>query len=359
MNILLITHEGGPAGSTNSIIYLSRGLAERGHNVYVACSVKSLLYKTLENSKAQVVPIEIEKRFDRKAMKQLKQIVKQYDIQVINAQSGYDRYVVGLAKWLYRFKATVIHTRRQMPLTAPGPGIWFYTWTSKKVVAVSQGVKDALVKLGMPKKHVKVIHNGTPKEKYELDNIESKVDGLRKKYDIKPDDRVIGCISRYKKHIQILQAAKLIEEPLIILLVGYEEQPEMKEISDTFTQGHRVIYQPHVPNEEALYYYRLLNAFILPSTTEGLSQALLECMSMGVPSIATNASGNNEMIRNGENGFLFEDTDVETLAKHIETLLRDENLQRQFSEEGKKTVLKDFSIKRVIDDYEAFFESMI
>ena len=47
MNLLFLTYQGDMAGSTNSISFLTKGLADKGHQVYMGCRKESLLYKML------------------------------------------------------------------------------------------------------------------------------------------------------------------------------------------------------------------------------------------------------------------------------------------------------------------------
>ncbi|HEX2956667.1 MAG TPA: hypothetical protein VHO70_07540, partial [Chitinispirillaceae bacterium] len=64
MNILILTYQGDMAGSTNSIAFLSRGLAERGHTVVVGCRKESLLFSMLQNTPVIVEPMVFHGRFD-------------------------------------------------------------------------------------------------------------------------------------------------------------------------------------------------------------------------------------------------------------------------------------------------------
>jgi len=53
---------------------------------------------------------------------------------------------------------------------------------------------------------------------------------------------------------------------------------------------------------------------VLPSRIEGLSNTLLECMAAGLPMLASRVSGNEDMVRHGENGWLFEPGDLAALS---------------------------------------------
>lgn len=359
MNILLITHLGDIAGSTNSISYLARGLAEKGHNVYVGCRKESLLFQLLSGSKAHLLPMTFSGRFDLKNIKQVRDAVRKYDIQLINAQSGYDRYSTVFAKWLFGLNVKLVHTRRQLSKSMGG---FFqnlvYVKGTDKIVAVSESVKISLARGGIPNYHICVIFNGTPREKYE--NVDERLtERLKTKFKIKPGDIVVGCISRLKNQEQILRSLRVVKQKVKVIFVGIDQQPGWEDVIQSFQVDHEVYFTGLVPSEKVLSYYGLFDIKILASTIEGLSQSLLESMVLGVPVIATNAGGNPELIEDGVNGYLFEDGDISKLAALIDKLARDKSLRANIAVEGKKTAKEKFSIENTILGYEKLFEELI
>ena len=355
--ILTLTYQGAIAGSTMSVSYLCRGLAEKGHKVVLACKKDSLYNKLLSGTDVQIEYLPFSSKWDRTTMRMIRDIVEKENIQIINVQASKDRYNSIFARWIYKLPVKLVHTRRQIPLSVGGLQSWFYTKGTDQIVAVSKGVKEALVKKGIPSKHITVIHNGTPIEKYSVIN-DKQVDLLRKKYNIKPTDIVIGCVSRCKKQEQIIQALKHIKQPHTVFFVGIHAKDIEKKI-DPYCKPHTIHYCGSIEPTEALNYYKLFNQFILPSISEGLSQSLLEAMFLGVPVIATNAAGNPDLITDGENGLLFEDKDSKGLADKINLLIEDKDLSQKLSENGKQTAHENFSIKKTIENYEVFFNNLI
>ena len=120
MNILFLSHSGGYAGSTYSITYLAKGLAERGHTVHLCCPEQTILAHNLEGTAVTVHPLSFRTgRFPSlKAAREVARIVRTCDIDIMNAQSSPDRYVSILARWFYRLDVSVVHTRRQTPLSS-------------------------------------------------------------------------------------------------------------------------------------------------------------------------------------------------------------------------------------------------
>ncbi len=360
MNILLLTHEGQLTGSTYSISFLAQGLAARGHRVYVGCPAGSILYRMLRNSNVRCIAMRFRFKMDWANIKHLGAVVHQHGIELINAQSSLDRYSSVFARWLFHLDVKVIHTRRQMALSMGGflKNLIYYQGTDK-IVAVSEAVKHSLVQLGIPAAHIKVIYNGTPAEKYtKID--EALVAQLKMKLEIRAGDIVIGCCARLKHQTQLIRALQYVKTKVKVVFIGIEDQDEFWRIMAQSNMPHEIcLMGSDIPNQIALNYIKLFTIKVLPSTTEGLSQSLLEAMALGVPVIATGYAGNLDLIRDGYNGLLFEHGNVAELAQKIDLLIQEPALRKRLSDEGKKTALEDFSIQKTIDQYEEFFMEMI
>lgn len=359
MNILILCYQGDVAGSTYSIQVLAKGLADRGHNVYLGCRPESLLFRLIQNSKVVPLPMPFRNKADLKTIWLIRKAVKDHNIDVINPQASRDRYLTALSQWIFGFRPVVVHTRRQRPRSDGGMlQSWFYMKVTDKIVAVSQSVKNQLIGKGIKEHHIKVIYNGTPSEKYKrMDPLQT--EGLREKFQIKEGDIVLGCVARPKRQQQLLKALAYIPFPVKVLFVGLPKTPEWETIEKQYNKIHTVYYTGIITPEEALNYYPLFTIKVLPSISEGLSQALLEAMAIGIPVVATAASGNLDLVQDGVNGFLYPNDDAKALAQRIIQLVEHPELREKFIQAGKKTALEDFSLDKTILNYESFFEELL
>ena len=96
--------------------------------------------------------------------------------------------------------------------------------------------------------------------------------------------------------------------------------------------------------------------FVLSSNYEGLSNALLEAMMMGLPCISTDCSGSNEIIKHGENGLIVPLNNINELTKAMQELILNKDLAIMLGKEANLTS-KKFESKNVIREWEQVLEA--
>lgn len=93
---------------------------------------------------------------------------------------------------------------------------------------------------------------------------------------------------------------------------------------------------------------------ILTSEMEGLPIVILESMAMGVPVIASKVGGIPEIIADGYDSFLveYDENIIKNFSEKLVLLTENENLRKQFSLRAQRKIEKQFSIKKMIEQYE-------
>jgi glycosyltransferase involved in cell wall biosynthesis len=97
--------------------------------------------------------------------------------------------------------------------------------------------------------------------------------------------------------------------------------------------------------------YRQLDAFVLPSRDEGMPNVVLEAMATGLPVVATRIAGNEELVIQGETGFLVPPEDSDTLATTLTTLVPDPSLREHMGAAGRALVEERYTWARVAERY--------
>ena len=106
-------------------------------------------------------------------------------------------------------------------------------------------------------------------------------------------------------------------------------------------------------------YLALADIFILPSCGEGMSNALLEAMTYGLPCLVSRDAGNMDIICHDENGLLVDCENSDTLAQTIVNLADNCEWRERLGQTARRTVKDRFAMKRVIEQYIALYQELI
>src|SRR6266498_3100420 len=110
---------------------------------------------------------------------------------------------------------------------------------------------------------------------------------------------------------------------------------------------------------DAVPYLQAADLFVLPSSTEGLSNSMLEAMSCGLPVLATTVGGAPDVIQHNVSGFLIPPEDVDSLRSGSETLLGDGSLRFRLGSNARARILSDFSLDSVAERLAALYHYLL
>jgi glycosyltransferase involved in cell wall biosynthesis len=108
-----------------------------------------------------------------------------------------------------------------------------------------------------------------------------------------------------------------------------------------------------------LDYLRAADIFVLPSFAEGMSNSLLEAMSVGLPSIASRIGGNTDLVTDCTTGLLVEPLDVYGWCRAISELLENSGKAKQLGSAARDVVTGRYSIRAIVDQYVSLYERLI
>jgi glycosyltransferase involved in cell wall biosynthesis len=111
--------------------------------------------------------------------------------------------------------------------------------------------------------------------------------------------------------------------------------------------------------EEVAGYYRLFDAFLLPSVNEGTPVSAIEALASGTPVVATRVGGVPDVVRDGVDGFLVAPGDTEAAAERLAELARDPVLRARLGDAGRREVRARYSVARLVDDVDRLYRSLL
>lgn len=230
-----------------------------------------------------------------------------------------------------------------------------------RLVAVSEAVRDDLVKRHISRGVVAVIYNGLSLESYDIGSAGPSV---RNEYGLAEDAFVIGAVGRLatvKGFEYLIDAiASLTGDIPTCRLIIAGEGP-LKEHLARRIAAHRLKGIVKLIGFEGSI-VRLLSAidlFVMPSLSEGLPMALLEAMACRRPVIASAVGGVPEVIVDGENGVLCGPADPQALADCIRHMFSDKARRDRMSVQGKQVVERTFSARAMGNQYKKLYGELL
>lgn len=205
---------------------------------------------------------------------------------------------------------------------------------------------------------VKVIYNFIDEEKIKLKMKEDKKleeELLKEKYCIS-----VGRLSEPKDYETTIKAFKYLKERGIkekLFIIG---DGDLKEKLNKLIKELELEEQVFLLGMKENPYLYMKNADILihSSRKEGFPMVLLEGMCVGIPIICSNfKTGSYELIEKEKNGEMFEIGNHEDLANKVESLLKNNELRKNYIEKSKKFTEK-FYIEKIINKYKNFIEEL-
>ena len=212
-------------------------------------------------------------------------------------------------------------------------------------IAISREIDQELAAVGVPPGKRPFIPNGVDTDRFEPlpDN---KKHQLRQKLAL-PDGPLAvftGRLVPEKRVDQLVQvwAAVQTAYPNAALLICGEgpEEDNLKRMA-----GYGVYFAGRV--EDVAPYLKTGDLFILPSATEGLSNALLEGMAAGLGCIATNVGGAPDLIAHKKNGWLLAPDQPDQLQRAILALLANEPETKQMGQAARQKVIGEYGLTHI------------
>ena len=227
------------------------------------------------------------------------------------------------------------------------------------LTANSQSVATFYRNLGVPAERITVIPNGTATTPATLLTRSA----ARQILGLPESACVIGYIGRFarQKRLQDLIWAfqllhQTIENSRLVLIGTGPEEERLKQLAAGFDCNSKILFAGHRSDATALL--PALDAFVLPSEFEGMSNSLMEAMAAGIPCAASNISPNGELIQNGEHGMLFPVGSGPEIARTLLRMHRDPALSARMATQAANRIHSEFTPQKMIDQHMQLYQRL-
>ena len=380
INVLMETRSLDRGGLEEVIYNIARHLDRDLFNLVIVCTDRG--GSVAERCRKIGIPVEILK--DEKE-REYREILLRYDVDLL--VTHYSTFGVDFAT---EMSIPIVSFLHNIYCWVPDDVLGEMKRVDQKIdryIAVSQDVKNySVYRFNISPERIVTVPNGIDldrlKEKENLSVLRREDIGLEN------GDYIflnVASLTPAKAHPLILAALKevIAEHPEVkVLCIGETLDQEYGE----FVKAQIAVYglERHIRlvefAEEMHSYYKMSDAFLLPSIIEGWSLSMMEAMAYGLPLILTKVGGASEVVVGNDVGLLADNRypdifgidrsaldnyrnelppNIRSLKKAMLRFLEEKAYWKEAGLRGKRKVADQFDIRNIVDRYEAVFHSVV
>lgn len=167
----------------------------------------------------------------------------------------------------------------------------------------------------------------------------------------------VGRLKKQKNHSLLIKSFKeisnLFPEYKLYIYGEGDYRNDLEELISNLQLSDKVFLPGNISN--IFEHIKIAKLFVLSSDYEGMPNALIEAMCIGLPVISTKVSGAKEIIENNYNGLLIDVNNEEQLTKCLKELLSDERKLKELGINASKS-FDNYSIEKIVEEWIAFLE---
>ena len=366
MKVLHIISSGGMYGAEAVILNMSRTLMEGPHcsalGVFSNSSNPNLQFHEAalkEGLESHLIPCR--GQVDRSAIAAIRELAIQSGADVVHAH-GFkaDIYVYFALRGLGLPLVSTCHTwyDNDLVVTLYGMADRLVLRKYARVVAVSDEVRQRLLKAGVRDEKIRMVRNGI-----DLRPFAGAAPSLRDP-STPGGALLIGLVGRlaWEKGVDVFlkAAVRVLGEFRNATFVVVGEGPDQGKLEQLIDElGIRASVSMLGRRDDMPSVYASLDVMVSSSRQEGLPMAILEGMASGLPLVATAVGEVPTVVQDGVTGLLVPAEDVERLATSILELLGDAAKRKRFGAAARKLIEDDYSAQRMTADYLRVYDEAI
>jgi glycosyltransferase involved in cell wall biosynthesis len=199
---------------------------------------------------------------------------------------------------------------------------------------------------------LQLIPNGVDTEKFSTSNAQKRA--ARDELGLGPEFAwlAVGRMVKRKDYDSLLDALEQLGTCTFTLLIvggGPLEAKLRARLDQSFFKDKIHFCGQH---ENSLPFYQAADGFVMPSELEGLSVALLEAASAGLPAVVTDVGGNSDIVIDGETGYLVPPKNPARLARAMRSLMdAPADVHRSFGEAARQHANESFRYSVIMEKW--------
>jgi glycosyltransferase involved in cell wall biosynthesis len=301
----------------------------------------------------------------------LAKIIKAENIDLVHTNNSIT-LVGALAAWItntphvWHVREAFGSKRQYRPIVSDALTYWLMKHLSDVIICNSAYTAEPFRERQI--KHI-IIQNGIDLTEFTVDDTQGA--SIRSQYAIKRDEIVIGMVgnlsTELKRHNIFLDMAQvLIKEhhQLKFIIFGGSSNLDQTDYTRSLAQqvnnsglSDKVIWAEFIEDTPAMM--NSVDILVHPALTEGSGRVIMEAMAAGKPVVGMKSGGVQELIRDGENGFLIQPGNDQDLAVKVKLLLEDENLRQNIAANARIYAHSNFSNQANMRAIEDVYQNLV
>lgn len=236
------------------------------------------------------------------------------------------------------------------------------------VTTICEGLKSDIVARGIDENKITVIPNAVDADSFIFQRPRDEILAAKLNLDERPVIGFIGSFYAYEGLPLLLDAIALMRKQLpdiaLLLVGGGPQEIQLQQQIMVLGLEKHVIYTGRVPHQDVQSYYSLVDVFAYPRLSMRLTDLVtplkpLEAMAQGKLVVASDVGGHRELIRDGENGFLFAAGSAQALAESLLKVLTDRARWSEVQSAGRRYVEEERNWRNSVSRYEALYGRLL
>ncbi len=167
----------------------------------------------------------------------------------------------------------------------------------------------------------------------------------------------VGRLDKDKEVHRILEAVPALLQEIdlhLVIVGGGEDEDRLRKMITDLHIEQAVTFTGVVSHSDLPGLLSLAECFVIAATAETQSVATMEAMACGLPIVAARASALPELVRDGENGYLFDPEDHSSLVKALSCIFADPGHRKRLSE-GSLRLIAGHDLRKTVIQYEQLY----
>ena len=345
----------GWGGQEIRILSESQGMIRRGHEVRLLCPPEARIYAEAPGYGVPAIALPIGRKRPV-GVKVLYTWLKGNHCNVVVTHSSTDAWLAAFALLAMGRPIPTVRTRHiSAPVPGNAPTRWLYTRATARIVTTGEALKKELVERnGYPAQRIDSVPTGIDTARFRPGDRNA----ARAKLNLPLDRKLVGIIATlrsWKGHRFLIEA--LPPEAHLAIVGDGPMRAVLEELVSQKGLRERVTFAGN--QSDVVPWLQALDAFALPSyANEGVPQALIQAMLVGLPCVTTSVGGIPELAIHEQTALVVPAQDADALRAALQRLLADEPLSKKLGSAARAHAAANFSYQRMLDRMEEIYRQV-